>query len=75
MKEVLGLLPFGDEVKDDLKKVPLGYLEANNKGFVSLGLLAVEPDVLLMDEPTSALDPISTAKIEELVQELKRTIP
>lgn len=34
--------------------------------------LAVEPDVILMDEPTSALDPISTAKVEELVQELKK---
>lgn len=36
--------------------------------------LAVEPEVLLMDEPTSALDPISTASIEELVQELKKTV-
>lgn len=34
--------------------------------------LAIEPDVILMDEPTSALDPISTLKVEELVQELKR---
>jgi phosphate transport system ATP-binding protein len=36
--------------------------------------LAVEPEVLLMDEPTSALDPISTASIEELVQDLKKTV-
>lgn len=34
--------------------------------------LAIEPDVILMDEPTSALDPISTLKVEELIQELKR---
>jgi phosphate transport system ATP-binding protein len=34
--------------------------------------LAIEPDVILMDEPTSALDPISTLKVEELVQELKK---
>jgi len=36
--------------------------------------LAMKPDILLMDEPTSALDPISTAKIEELIEELKKTI-
>ena len=36
--------------------------------------LAIEPDVILMDEPTSALDPISTLKVEELVQELKKII-
>ena len=34
--------------------------------------LAIEPDVILMDEPTSALDPISTLKVEELIQELKK---
>ena len=36
--------------------------------------LAIEPDVILMDEPTSALDPISTLRVEELVQELKRKL-
>ena len=37
--------------------------------------LAVDPEVLLMDEPASALDPVSTSKIEDLIFELKRTIP
>ena len=47
------------------------YQVVSNNVFVSHAVLAVEPDVILMDEPTSALDPISTLKVEELVQELK----
>ena len=47
------------------------YLVDNNNVFVLHDVLAIEPDVILMDEPTSALDPISTLKVEELVQELK----
>lgn len=61
-----------DEVKDDLKKNALRISGGQQQRLCIARALAVEPEVLLMDEPTSALDPISTAKIEDLVQELKK---
>jgi phosphate transport system ATP-binding protein len=61
-----------DEVKDRLKKSALGMSGGQQQRLCIARVLAVEPDVLLMDEPTSALDPISTAKIEELMDELKK---
>ena len=60
-----------DEVKDRLKKSALGMSGGQQQRLCIARALAVKPDVLLMDEPTSALDPISTAKVEELVTELK----
>jgi len=60
-----------DEVKDRLKKSALGLSGGQQQRLCIARALAVQPEVLLMDEPTSALDPISTAKIEELVLELK----
>ena len=48
------------------------YQVVSNNVFVLHVVLAIEPDVILMDEPTSALDPISTLKVEEFVQELKK---
>ncbi|NLN14744.1 MAG: phosphate ABC transporter ATP-binding protein [Tissierellia bacterium] len=60
-----------DEVKDDLKKNALRLSGGQQQRICIARALAVEPEVLLMDEPTSALDPISTAKIEELIQQLK----
>lgn len=61
-----------DEVKDDLRKNALRISGGQQQRICIARALAVEPEILLMDEPTSALDPISTAKIEDLVQELKK---
>lgn len=62
-----------DEVKDRLNKSALGLSGGQQQRLVIARAVAVEPEVLLMDEPTSALDPVSTAKIEELIEELKKT--
>ena len=61
-----------DEVKDRLDKSALGMSGGQQQRLCIARALAIEPEVLLMDEPTSALDPISTMKVEDLVQELKR---
>ncbi|CZQ91352.1 abc transporter [Trichococcus palustris] len=61
-----------DEVKGNLNKSALSISGGQQQRICIARALAVEPEVLLMDEPTSALDPISTAKIEDLVQELKK---
>lgn len=60
-----------DEVKDDLNKNALALSGGQQQRLCIARTLAVEPSVILMDEPASALDPISTAKIEELISELK----
>lgn len=60
-----------DELKDRLKKNALGLSGGQQQRLCIARALAVRPEVLLMDESTSALDPISTAKIEDLVGELK----
>ena len=61
-----------DEVKDRLRKSALSLSGGQQQRLCIARALAVEPEVILMDEPTSALDPISTAKIEELMEELKQ---
>ena len=61
-----------DEVKDRLKKSALGSSGGQQQRLCIARALAVQPEVLLMDEPTSALDPISTLKIEDLMEDLKK---
>lgn len=63
-----------DEVKDRLKENAYGLSGGQQQRLCIARCLAIEPDVILMDEPTSALDPISTLKVEELIQELKKTV-
>ena len=62
-----------DEVKDSLHKSAADMSGGQQQRLCIARALAVEPEVILMDEPCSALDPISTAKIEELIHELKDT--
>jgi phosphate transport system ATP-binding protein len=60
-----------DEVKDILNQSAMNLSGGQQQRLCIARALAMKPDILLMDEPTSALDPISTAKIEELIDELK----
>jgi phosphate transport system ATP-binding protein len=61
-----------DEVKDKLRQNALGLSGGQQQRLCIARAVALKPDVLLLDEPTSALDPISTSRIEQLVEELKR---
>ncbi|MCR1899031.1 phosphate ABC transporter ATP-binding protein PstB [Irregularibacter muris] len=61
-----------EEVKDRLHKNALGLSGGQQQRLCIARAIAVEPEIILMDEPTSALDPIATAKIEELMEELRK---
>lgn len=64
-----------DEVKDDLGKSALSLSGGQQQRLCIARAVAMQPKVLLLDEPASALDPISTSKIEDLINELKINIP
>jgi phosphate transport system ATP-binding protein len=61
-----------DEVKDRLKESAMGLSGGQQQRLCIARCVAVEPEVILMDEPCSALDPIATARIEDLMQEIKQ---
>ncbi len=72
VEQALQRAALWDEVKDRLKDNAFGLSGGQQQRLCIARALAVEPDVILMDEPASALDPISTARIEDLIHELKR---
>src|SRR5262252_1073345 len=71
LEKSLRMAALWDEVKDDLNKPGTSLSGGQQQRLCIARTLAVEPEVVLMDEPCSALDPIATAKIEELISELK----
>jgi phosphate transport system ATP-binding protein len=72
VEESLTKAALWDEVKDRLKKSALSLSGGQQQRLCIARSIAMEPEIILMDEPTSALDPIATAKIEELIGELKK---
>lgn len=73
VEQALQQAALWDEVKDNIKKSALALSGGQQQRLCIARALAVRPSLILMDEPTSALDPISTAKIEELIHELRRS--
>jgi phosphate transport system ATP-binding protein len=73
VEEALRNAALWDEVKDKLKQSALGLSGGQQQRLCIARGIALRPDVLLLDEPTSALDPIATGRIENLVEDLKKT--
>jgi phosphate transport system ATP-binding protein len=71
LEESLKMSALWEEVKDHLKRPGISLSGGQQQRLCIARALAVQPEVLLMDEPCSALDPIATAKIEELIQQLR----
>jgi phosphate transport system ATP-binding protein len=74
VEKSLKMAALWDEVKDKLHRPGVDLSGGQQQRLCIARALAVDPEVLLMDEPCSALDPIATAKIEELIHELKETV-
>jgi phosphate transport system ATP-binding protein len=72
VEQALRSAALWDEVKDKLKQNALALSGGQQQRLCIARAIAVSPDVILMDEPCSALDPVSTARIEDLMEELKR---
>jgi len=72
MQQALGMAALWDEVKDRLGAPAISLSGGQQQRLCIARALAVQPEVLLMDEPASALDPLATAKIEDLILELKK---
>jgi phosphate transport system ATP-binding protein len=72
VEQALRQAALWDEAKDKLKQSALGLSGGQQQRLCIARAIAVSPEVLLLDEPTSALDPISTARIEQLIADLKR---
>ncbi len=73
VEQCLSATGLWDEVKDRLHASALSLSAGQQQRLCIARALAVEPDILLMDEPCSALDPVATARIEELIHQLKKT--
>jgi phosphate transport system ATP-binding protein len=71
LENSLKMAVLWDEVKDRLKDSALSLSGGQQQRLCIARTLAIEPEIILMDEPTSSLDPIATAKIEELINDLK----
>jgi len=74
VEQALTRAALWDDVKDRLEASALSLSEGQAQRLCIARALAVEPEVLLMDEPTSSLDPIATARVEELMAELRRSL-
>jgi phosphate transport system ATP-binding protein len=72
MEKALRMAALWDEVKNDLNRPGISLSGGQQQRLCIARAIAVEPEIILMDEPCSALDPIATAKIEELIYELKK---